>query len=311
MNSSRTHIVVNPFSSGGRTARRQDQIVREIIQHLRGTHSICVTTKPLEATESTRSAIQQGAELIVAVGGDGTVHEVVNGFWTKGGLINPECRLGIVSSGTAGDTPRSFGLPRHSDQQIEVACGDSERTVDVGRVSYLDASGNPREELFLNECQQGIAAVVVQRFQAHHKWLGGFLGFGLTAVATAARHREQVMSVEIDGRQMVTDSLLGVVVANGGYAGGGMNFAPRSTVDDGLFDIVLIHKQRIPSRLVNFPRIYFGSHVNLSWISYFQGRHVTVTSSERVPTEADGEFLGYLPCSIEVLPRTLHLKSTK
>ncbi|MDP2886641.1 MAG: diacylglycerol kinase family lipid kinase [Ignavibacteria bacterium] len=305
----RAYIVVNPTSSGGKTAHRQARIVDQITRRLGGNPSLLVTTKPLEATESTRSAIERGAELVIAIGGDGTVHEVVNGFMAHGAPINPSCQLGIVGSGTAQDVLRSFNLPRHTDEQIEVACGDGKRVVDLGRVTVVDPGGNVHEQFFLNECQQGIAAVVVQRFQAHHKWLGGFLGFGLTAVTTAARHREQVMSIEIDGKHVATDSFLGVVVSNGGYAGGGMNFAPRAEVDDGLLDVVLIHKQNIPSRLINFPRIYFGSHINLSWISYFRGRHVSVNSDEKVPVEADGEFLGYLPCIIDVMPHSLLLKS--
>ena len=262
----------------------------------------------MDATHSTRTSIMQGAELIVVVGGDGTIHEVVNGFVDGVKLINPSCQLGIVSSGTAQDTARGFGIPNSTALQIEAVCGSGKRFVDVGRASFINNQGKVSEQLFLNECQQGIAAVVVQRFQAHHKWMGGFLGFGLTAIATAARHREQLMTVEIDGRHVVTDLLLGVVVANGAYAGGGMHFAPKSKVDDGLFDVVLIHRQSIPSRLISFPRIYVGTHVNLSWISYFQGRSIKITSSEDVPIEADGEFLGYVPCVIEILPSALLLK---
>jgi diacylglycerol kinase (ATP) len=309
MNSTRAHIIVNPSSSGGKTAYRQADIVGRIIRRLGGNPTIFVTTKPLEATDSTRSAIEQGAELIIVVGGDGTVHEVVNGFASNGKLINTTCKLGIVGSGTAQDVIRSFNLPRDADQQIDVACGDGSRAVDVGKAAVVDSKGITREHFFLNECQQGIAAVVVQRFQAHHKWLGGFLGFGITAVTTAARHREQMMTVEIDGKPAVSDFVLGVVVANGRYAGGGMNFAPRAEVNDGLFDVVVIHKQRIPSRLVNFPKIYFGSHIDLSWISYFQGSQISITSSENVPVESDGEFLGHLPCKIENLSHSLLLKS--
>lgn len=308
LKSSKTHIVVNPSSSGGKTARRQERIVQELKKRLKGEVTVFATTKPLDATLSTRTAISHGAELIVVVGGDGTIHEVVNGFADGNQLINPSCQLGIVSSGTAQDTARGFGIPATTALQIEAVCGTREHLVDIGRTSFIDSQGKVNEQLFLNECQQGIAAVVVQRFQAHHKWMGGFLGFGITAVATAARHREQIMSVEIDGKVVVTDPLLGVVVANGAYAGGGMHFAPRSKVDDSLFDVVLIHKQSVPSRLVNFPRIYFGTHVNLSWISYFQGRSIKVTSQEHVPVEADGEFLGHLPCSIDILPAALPLK---
>jgi diacylglycerol kinase (ATP) len=309
MDSHQTHVVVNPSSSGGKTARRQERIVQELRNRLKGKVTVFATARPLEATDSTRTAIMDGAELIVVIGGDGTIHEVVNGFFDGGKPLNPSCQLGIVSSGTAQDSARGFGLHRSTAQQIEAVCGPRRRFVDVGRAAFVDKLGKQNVQFFFNECSQGIAAVVVQRFLAHHKWMGGFLGFGVTAVATAARHREQLMTIEVDGKCVVSDLLLGVVVANGAFAGGGMHFAPKSKVDDGLFDVVLIHKQSVPSRLINFPRIYFGTHVNLSWISYFQGRSIKVTSDEPVPVEADGEFLGHLPCTIDVLPSALPLKS--
>jgi len=305
----RVHIVVNPFSSGGRTGRRQPQILDQIARRVGSDHSVFITTRPLDAEHSTRSAIERGAELVLVVGGDGTVHEVVNGFARGGTMINPSCRLGIIGSGTAQDVIRSFKLPTRIDEQIETACGDHDRLVDVGKVSYVGRDGRNEEQLFFNECQQGIAAVVVQRFQAHHKWMGGFLGFGLTALTTAARHREQAITVVVDDKPPITDSFLGVVISNGGFAGGGMNFAPKASVEDGLLDIVLIHKQRILSRLLNFPKIYSGRHINLPWISYLQGRNIRISSAEQVPVEADGEFLGYLPCTINILSRSLRLKS--
>jgi YegS/Rv2252/BmrU family lipid kinase len=305
----RVHIVVNPFSSGGKTGRRQPHILDQIARHVGGDHSVFITTRPHDAEHSTRSAIEHGAELVLVVGGDGTVHEVVNGFARDGMMINPDCRLGIIGSGTAQDVIRSFKLPSKLDERIETACGDHDRLVDVGKVSYVSKDGRTEEQLFLNECQQGIAAVVVQRFQAHHKWMGGFLGFGLTAVATAARHREQVITVVVDDQLPVTGPFLGVVVSNGGYAGGGMHFAPKSSVDDGLLDVVIIHEQRVPSRLVGFPRIYFGTHINLSWVSYYHSKNVRISSAEQVPVEADGEFLGFLPCTINILSQALRLKS--
>jgi len=304
----RTHIIINPSSSGGKTARRHVRIVQELRKRLRGDVTTFTTQKPLDATHSARTAIMEGAELIVVVGGDGTIHEVVNGFADGGKIINTSCQLGVVSSGTAQDSARGFALPKGTANQIDAVCGSGKHLVDIGRATFVDNEGKVSDQLFLNECSQGIPAVVVQRFQAHHKWMGGFLGFGITAVATAARHREQLITVEIDGKKVVTDLLLGIVVANGAFAGGGMHFAPKSKVDDGLFDVVLIHKQSIPSRLINFPRIYAGAHVNLSWISYFQGRSVKVTSTENVPIEADGEFLGFLPCSIDIIPSVLPLK---
>ena len=306
----RTVIVVNPASSAGRTGRKQVAIVAEITRRLEGDYSLCVTKGPSHATSATTEAIQRGAELIVAVGGDGTVHEVVNGFFLKGEMINPSCELGIVCSGTAQDVVRSFAMPAALERQIADACGDESRAVDLGRVTYGQKDGHQADRYFINECQQGIAAVVVERVQHQHKRLGGFLGFALAAVETAARHREQLMTVQVDDRDPIRDFFLGVVTANGAFAGGGMKFAPRARVDDGLLDVVLIHKQWIPARLWNFPKIYVGKHVDLSWVSYFQARRVLVTSEERVPAEADGELLGSTPCTIEVLPHILRLKSS-
>lgn len=308
MASPQTQIVVNPASSAGKTGRKHEGIVAEIGRRLKGEFSLCVTKGPLEATSAARSAIQRGSELIIAVGGDGTIQEVINGFFLNGKMINPDCQLGIICSGTAQDIRKSFALPKLLEEQIADVCGEEYRAVDLGKVTYRQKDGGEGERFFMNECQQGIAAVVVERVQQQHKRLGGFLGFALAAVTTAARHREQMMIVQVDDREPTRDSFLGVVAANGAYAGGGMNFAPRARVDDGLLDVVLIHKQWIPTRLWNFPRIYAGKHVNLSWVTYFQARRIVVTSDERVPIEADGELLGFLPCSIEVLPRILRLK---
>jgi YegS/Rv2252/BmrU family lipid kinase len=310
MHPKRAHVVLNPRSCAGKTGRRRESIITEIGRRLKGDFSVCVTKEPLEATWSTRSAIQEGVELVIAIGGDGTIQEVVNGFFANGTTINPSCQLGIVCSGTAEDVAKSFALPELLIDQIEGVCGTDARAIDVGKVTYRDPSGQELERFFINECQQGIAAVVVQRVQKQRKRLGGFLGFGLAAVQTVATYREQRMTVTIDEREPVTDLFLGVVAANGGFAGGGMNFAPRARVDDGLLDVVMIHKQRIPARLVNFPKIYTGKHINLSWVSYVQGRRISVTSEEKVPVEADGELLGSVPCRIEVLPGALQLRSS-
>jgi YegS/Rv2252/BmrU family lipid kinase len=303
-------IVVNPASSAGKTGKKQEAIVAEIGRRLKRPYSLCVTKGPLEATSATSAAIQRGSELIIAVGGDGTIQEVINGFFLNGKMINPSCQLGIVCSGTAQDVAKSFAMPARLEDQIADVCGDESCEVDLGRVAYRQNDGHESERFFINECQQGIAAVVVERVQHQHKKLGGFLGFALAAVATAARHREQMMTVQVDDREPIRDFFLGVVSANGAFAGGGMKFAPRARVDDGLLDVVLIHKQWIPARLWNFPKIYVGKHVDLSWVSYFQARRILVSSDERVPVEADGELLGVAPCAIEVLPRVLRLKSS-
>jgi YegS/Rv2252/BmrU family lipid kinase len=303
------HIILNPASAAGKTSRRLKNIIDALERRLRGAYSLYVTRHPRDATDSAKSAIEQGSKLIIAVGGDGTIQEVVNGFSLNTPSVSVVPELGIVCSGTAEDIAKSFNLPVTLHQQVEIACGTRSRRVDVGKVTFVGRDGKLIERFFVNECQQGIAAAVVQRVSPLLKRLGGFFGFGVAAVTTAVQYRSQVMTVKIDDREEITDSFLGVVVANGGFAGGGMNFAPRAAVDDGLLDIILIHGQSVPARLLNFPKIYSGRHINLPWVSYYQGKRISVSSQREVMLEADGELLGYLPCTIEAVPSALRVKS--
>lgn len=304
------HVILNPASAAGKTSRRLENIIDALERRLRGAYSLYITRHPRDATDSAKTAIEQGSKLIIAVGGDGTIQEVVNGFSLNAPSTHAVPELGIVCSGTAEDIARSFNLPATLHQQVEVACGTRSRSIDIGKVSFVGRDGKLAERFFVNECQQGIAAAVVQRVSPLLKRLGGFFGFGVAAVSTAVLYRSQIMTVTIDEQAGITDSFLGVVVANGAYAGGGMNFAPRAAVDDGVLDIILIHGQSVPSRLMNFPKIYSGRHINLPWVSYYQGKRISVTSDRDVMLEADGELLGYLPCTIEAVPAALRVKAT-
>jgi len=273
------------------------------------TYSLCVTQKPFDARFSTSAAIHAGSELIIVVGGDGTIQEAVNGFFSDGHPINPACELGIVSSGTGHGLAQSLGLPPTIEQQLDVICGGQSRALDVGRVTFSHENGETVERYFVNECQVGIGGAVVKRVQSRQKRVGGLLAFGSSALSMALRHREQPLVVTVDSALEIAAPLIGVVIANGAYTGGGMNLAPRARVDDGLLDILLIHEQSISQRLWNFPKIYFGRHVTSAKFSYYQGRQFTITSTESVLLEADGELLGLLPCTVDLVPAALQVRS--
>lgn len=309
MSSPRTHVILNPASAGGKTGKRQAQILKALERRLGGNYSLCVTKEPLEAGVSARRAITEGSELIVTIGGDGTIQEAVNGFFSDGYLINPACQLGIINSGTGGGLAQSLGLPKTIEGQLEVICNGQSRPMDVGRVIFCHENGERMERFFVNECQAGIGGAVVKRVGSKQKWVGGRLAFGSGALKMALRHQAQPMTVVIDRAFEITEPLIGVVIANGAYTGGGMNLAPRASVDDGFLDILLIHEQSKSQRLWNFPKIYLGRHIPSPKFSYYQAKQITVTSSESVPLEADGELLGSLPCTVDVLPAALGVRS--
>jgi len=301
----RPHFIINPAASAGETGRSQGQLLKLIESCFPDGFTLDVTTRPSHATDITRKAISDGVDLVVSVGGDGTMNEVVNGFFAKGKLKRKSSRLGLLCIGTAEDVLRNLGLPKSAKEQIEVIAGKRTRSVDVGKVTFTTKEGEKKERFYLNDCNPGMAAKVVQRVTPGLKRLGGFLAFGLASTYTALTYRGHTMTITLDGKRTISGRFLSVAVSNGRYAGGGMDFAPRALVDDGLLDVVMIRDQSVPARLMNFPKIYSGKHINLSWITYLQAKRIRIESNQRVPLEADGEWLGYLPCEMEVLPKAL------
>lgn len=304
------HVIFNPVSAGGKTGARQAEILNALERKMGNGYSLCVTGEPLEASFSAKKAILEGSELIITIGGDGTIQETVNGFFSDGNIINPSCQLGIIDSGTGHGFVQSLGLPSGLEEQLEVIHRGQAQPIDLGKVVFSDKNGQPKEHYFINECQAGIGGEVVRLVHSRHKRLGGFIAFGAVTLLTALRYPNRSMTVEIDRTTRITERFIGVVIGNGNYMAGGMKLIPHAKVDDGLFDILLMHEQSIPQRLRNFPKIYSGRHLSSPKFTQYRGKKVTLSSSESVTFEADGEFLGSLPCSIEIVPSAMQVRLT-
>ncbi len=305
----RPHIIFNPAAAGGKTGRNQGTILKALEEGFPGGFSLDVTTENGEATALTRQALSGGATLVVVVGGDGTCNEVLNGFFENRKPVHMAARLGFITGGTGEDVARNLGLPAGLKAQIS-RLHEGRRMVDVGLVRYRAVDGTTRERLFLNDCQPGIAGRVVQRVTPTLKRLGGFLAYGIASTITALTYKGHHLTITCDRDEPVEGQFLGVVAANGRFAGGGMDFAPRSRMDDGEFDVILIRDLSKINRLLNLPTIYSGSHINSPWVISKKAQMIRVSSDVPVALEADGEFLGYLPCEIEILPRILPIASS-
>jgi YegS/Rv2252/BmrU family lipid kinase len=305
----KTHFIVNPASAAGRTAKYLQELVSSIDRRLKGLYSMELTQRPLDAIGRARRAVERGCELLVAVGGDGTLNEILNGLFSRDKMINPDCRLGFIASGTSKGYHTALNIPKNFDDQVHLLCNDDERKVDLGKVSYDDKEGKPTQRYFINECQAGIGGTVVKGVQKSHKRLGGLLAFGYVTLTRGLFHREFPIKVVIDGKTEVTKPLLGVIMALGPYSGGGMCLAPDAKVDDGLLDLVLIHEPSLLKRLSIFPKVYFGKHVTAKSFSFFKGKKFELSAEPDALLEADGELLGNLPCSVEIQPSSLWVKA--
>jgi len=306
----RTHIILNPESGAGTTEAKGAEILRLIERRLGHSFSLHITRGPLDATGSAAEAIGRGCELIIAIGGDGTVQEVVNGFFIDDHLVNRSCSLAIINCGTGHGFVQSLGLPQSVESQVELLGSRRTRLVDLGSVRYHTPRGGVCDRYFVNECQLGIGASVVQRVQGNHKRLGGTFAFGLGALEALFSHENQWMKVVLDGKEIISERMTGVVIANGAYTGGGMNLAPTARLDDGTLKVLIMHDLSIGQRLWNFPRIYSGTHLRSLLFSYHEARSLSISSDEDLPIEADGEMLGTTPCEIEVLPSAIQVRTT-
>jgi diacylglycerol kinase (ATP) len=309
MGERRTHIILNPASSAGRTGRRQAEILAAVERRLGREFSLCVTKRPSEATSSARKAALRGAGLIIAVGGDGTIQEVVNGLVEPAVPPDRRPQLGIINAGTGHGFAQSLGLPAGLDDQCAGIALGTVRRIDIGRAAYANGRGRRIERYFVNECQAGIGGRVVEKVRAGYKKLGGLLAFGLATLSAALNYPNRTLRFSVDDGPEEEGSFIGIVAANGNVMAGGMRLAPQATVEDGRLDILFMHGQTLAERLRNFPKIYSGTHLGSPKFSCLRGRSISLASEEPVSFEADGEMFGYLPCRIEVIPAALELRT--
>jgi diacylglycerol kinase family enzyme len=185
-----TVLVINPRSAGGKTERRWPQFRATILEHF-GPFEERFTRAAGDATELTRAALRDGAGLIVAVGGDGTINEVVNGFFAPGDGEVPIARdaaFGILPCGTGGDFIKSLGISKDLAAAARALRGAQARAIDVGRLSFIDNYGQPRVRHFINIASFGIGGVVDRNINQSSKVLGGTLSFAIATLKAGATY---------------------------------------------------------------------------------------------------------------------------
>ena len=295
-----TVFVVNPASANGATGKRWPEMAhRAAAAGVQG--DTFTSSGPGGVALLARRAADDGADLVVVVGGDGTVHEAING------LADASAELGIIPMGTGTDFVRTFGIPTKLDSALEVLVNGGTRTIDVGKVEYRAWEGGSGRAYFANVASAGMSGAVAQRANATTKALGGRVSFLWATLAVFARWQNSEVSVELDGERR-QGRMLDVVVANGQYLGGGMRMCPEAVPDDGLFDVLLIGDITKRDLALTLPKVYRGTHLPHPKAEPLRARTVTVDAPVPLPIELDGEQPGTTPVRLEVVPGALRLR---
>lgn len=297
-------VIVNRAANKGGAGRRWPAINARLKTHL-GLFQPLFTEAPGHATALARQALARGARRFVAVGGDGTANEVLNGLLDASGcLIAPDAVLCPVPAGTANELCRALGHLEDPARAYAAAAGRGNRPVDLLRVRCIDLAGHRAERFGYLIVSLGAAATISHR-TSRSRWLKklGEIAYLLMTPVVTLGYRHRDVAITIDGMADGTRRLFTAMVANT-ENGGGMKLMPGARFDDGILDLI---EMGDVSRLVVLfgvmPKLYSGAHIGHPKVRVSQGTSFRFESESETLVDLDGETVGRLPLEVSVLPR--------
>jgi diacylglycerol kinase (ATP) len=258
--------------------------------------------QPGHLRELSRQAAAGGAELLVAVGGDGTVNEVVNGL----GAERTSAELAVIPRGTGVDFVRTFEIPTKLDDALRVALTGRPRAIDLGSATYRSWSGGKESSYFANVASAGMSGAIAKRVnESKSRFVKA--SYFVATFAVFARWQTSEVRVRVDDETR-SARMRDVVVANCRYFGAGMKICPEAEPDDGLLDALLIGDVTKTDLVLTLPKIYRGTHLPHPKAELLRGRVVSVEADVPLPIQLDGEQPGTTPVKFEVRPGALRVR---
>ena len=303
----KTALIVNPKSASGTTGRKWEQINQEIRRGLGIDYDVKFTERQGHATALTAEAIKDGCELIVAVGGDGTINEVVNGFFDREKPLNRNAALAVMSIGTGSDFVKTLEFPTTPFEAAQRIRLGKPWTIDLGRCTFTGLDGEQRSRFFINIADFGSGGAVVDKVNTTTKVFGGQISFLWGILTTLPTYKNKLTKYRIDDSPEEQKVLNTFVVANGRYYGGGLKPAPNAQLDDGLFDIVSIGDVGFFEAISSLGKFRKGTYLDIPKVTFSKGKTVVADSEETQLVEMEGEVVGRLPARFEMLPKAMKI----
>ena len=300
--------IVNPRAAGGKAQKRLPEVSRCLGERL-GPVEVLKTESSGHATRLARDALKAGADLIIAVGGDGTANEVVNGFFDKGQAAGSGACLGFIPFGTGGDLQRTLEVPSDVERAVDILALGVPASIDVGKAAFVSHDGSPLERYFVNLLSLGLGGDVAVRAKNFlSPLLGGKLAFLYATVAGFIRFRGKHVRLTLDEDPAPSEFFISnIAVGNGRYHGGGMHPCPRAVMNDGLLDVTTVDYLTMFEFLRDIKYLYSDDIYRHPKAHHFRARKIVAESDETTYIEIDGEALGRLPLEVNLLPGSLRI----
>lgn len=302
-------LIVNPKSAAGRTGRHFDAIARAVRDAV-GDFECAFTRAPGDGSRLAREAAGAGASLVIAVGGDGTASEVIDGLVAGGRPAGAAPRFGFIPRGTGGDLKRTLGLAGELASDARALASGREVVLDLGLVEHVGRDGARQARHFANVAGFGISGRVSQHVNDGLRLPSGKLSFMLASARALVGWADQLVRWRADGGPWHEERVTALSVCNGRYFGGGMMVAPEARMDDGLFDVVVWRGLGLADFVVKKAMLYDGRHVQLENTRVLRAKVVEAepVGGAEVLLDVDGESPGLLPARFSILPGALRIR---
>lgn len=254
------------------------------------------------AIELAKNAVLNGAAVVVSVGGDGLLNEVINGVLQA---KNDTVRVGVLPMGSGNDFAKTIGATIDCFQLLQWIKNDCHQTLDLGLAQFTSPEGNPTERYFNNITDVGMGGNIAQKLHSSNRWLGAFLTYQYHIITTLLGYKPLHISATIDG---TTEEcrVMNFCVANGKYFGNGLGIAPEANLTDGFLNIVNIGNVRLIDYIKNLPNIQNCQPLSHPQVRYARAKTIEVSgTAQPIPIDMDGEFVGFTPLKIVVVPQKI------
>ncbi len=289
------------------TIRNKKKVLNDLsqLQKRFNTLEVLETRQAGHAVTLAANAAENGADCIIAAGGDGTINEVLNGIMQGSTQRSELPILGYLLCGTANDFAKTVGIDGSIEQLIQLLETTQANPIDIGKVSYLSPQGEEDERYFINITDVGLGGHVVEKVNKSSKPLGANFTFIKAITESFITYEQSKVTCTTDSFEW-EGKILTLAVANGKYFGSGLCIAPDAQVNDGKFSVVIIADIKMKDYLLNVGKIKKGKKVDHPKISYREATEVTITPHElSCAVDMDGEFLGYAPIHITMVPHAI------